>query len=73
MLKPYDGAGHSFMSHTSETTYVAEAAQAAWADALAWSDKYLKRQATRGRLPTDQPTELTARSPCVFSVLSPRV
>ncbi len=43
VLKQYDGAGHSFMSHTSETSYVAEAAQAAWADALAWFDKYLTR------------------------------
>lgn len=43
VLKQYDGAGHSFMSHTSETSYVAEAAQDAWADALAWFDKYLKR------------------------------
>ena len=34
-LKQYDGAGHSFMSHTSETRYVPEAAQAAWADTLA--------------------------------------
>ena len=43
VLKQYEGAGHSFMSHTSETSYVAEAAQDAWADALAWFDKYLKR------------------------------
>ena len=43
VLKQYEGAGHGFLSHTSETSYVAEAAQAAWSDALAWFDKYLKR------------------------------
>ncbi len=43
VLKQYEGAGHSFMSHTSDTSYVAEASQAAWADVLAWFDKYLKR------------------------------
>ena len=43
VLKQYEGAGHSFMSHTSETSYVAEAARDAWADALAWFDKYLTR------------------------------
>ena len=43
VLKQYGGAGHAFMSHTSETSYVAEAAEAAWADALAWFAKYLSR------------------------------
>ena len=43
VMKTYAGVGHNFMSHASETSYVAEVASAAWADALAWFDKYLKR------------------------------
>ncbi len=43
VLKQYEGVGHNFMSHASETSYVAEVAQAAWVDALAWFEKYLKR------------------------------
>ena len=41
-MKVDGGAGHAFMAHTSETSYHAEAAEAAWADALAWFDKHLK-------------------------------
>ena len=41
-LKTYEGVGHNFLNHMSENSYVAEVAGAAWADALAWFDKYLK-------------------------------
>ena len=41
-LKTYEGVGHNFLNHHSENSYVAEVAGAAWADALAWFDKYLK-------------------------------
>ena len=41
-LKTYEGVGHNFLNHTSENSYVAEVAGAAWADALAWFDKYLR-------------------------------
>ena len=42
VLKTYDGVGHNFLNHQSQNSYVAEVAGAAWADALAWFDKYLK-------------------------------
>ena len=41
-LKTYEGVGHNFLNHTSENSYVAEVAGAAWADALAWFDRYLR-------------------------------
>ena len=42
VLKTYEGVRHNFMAHTSEGSYNAAAAAAAWADALAWLDKYLR-------------------------------
>ena len=42
VLKTYEGVGHEFMNHTNEKNYNAEVAGAAWADALAWFDKYLR-------------------------------
>ena len=41
-LKTYEGVGHNFLNHTSENSYVPEVSGAAWADALAWFDKYLR-------------------------------
>ena len=40
--KVYAGAQHAFINHKSEQRYNAEAAEAAWADALAWFGKHLK-------------------------------
>ncbi|THF86259.1 dienelactone hydrolase family protein [Deinococcus sp. KSM4-11] len=40
-LKQYAGAGHAFNNDTGQS-YVKSAADAAWADALAWFTKYLK-------------------------------
>ena len=41
-MKVYAGAGHAFHNHTNEERYSAEAATAAWADALAWFGKHLQ-------------------------------
>ena len=41
-MKVYPDSKHGFMNHTSESNYNAGEAEAAWADALAWFDKYLK-------------------------------
>ena len=41
-LKPHEGVGHNCLDHTSENSYVPEVSGAAWADALAWFDKYLR-------------------------------
>ncbi|WP_309569535.1 dienelactone hydrolase family protein [Deinococcus sp.] len=40
-LKQYEGAGHAFNNDTGQS-YVKSAANAAWADAMAWFMKYLK-------------------------------
>lgn len=41
-MKVYGGVEHSFMNHTSEDAYDADASAAAWADALAWFDVHLR-------------------------------
>lgn len=40
--KVYAGAPHAFHNHTNAERYAPEAAEAAWADANAWLDRYLK-------------------------------
>jgi carboxymethylenebutenolidase len=39
--KVYPESLHAFMSHNSEASYNPDTAPVAWADALAWFDKYL--------------------------------
>ena len=40
-MKVYSNAAHAFHNHTNPDRYAAEAAEAAWADALAWFNKHL--------------------------------
>ncbi len=40
-MKVYSNAAHAFHNHTNPDRYAPEAAEAAWADALAWFNKHL--------------------------------